>query len=201
MKLSDTIRIRLTGRGGQGIMLAGAILADAAMRDGRQVTETQEYGPEARLGATRADVILSDRPIAFPEVEQADILLCLSRGGWLKYGTQVASGALRLVDVTAVAREPGDPEVRSFPWRARARELGDEVVTNMMALGTLQAVTQVVSVKSLREVLQERIKPALVAANLAAFDEGVNLGREELSAPDVATAGRNAGRQGGEIHD
>ncbi|MGC8488134.1 MAG: 2-oxoacid:acceptor oxidoreductase family protein [Clostridia bacterium] len=172
--LAGTVRIRLTGRGGQGIMLAGAILAEAAMLDGRHVTETQEYGPEARLGATKAEVIIADAPIAFPEVGRADILVCLSRDGYLKYGTRVEPSALRLVDETAVTEGAGEG-LRCFPWRDRARELGLEITMNLMALGTLQAVSGIVTADSLAMAVRERVKPAFLDMNLSAVAEGARL--------------------------
>lgn len=167
------IRIRLTGRGGQGIMLAGAILAEAAMKDGRFVTETQEYGPEARLGATKAEVIIADRPIAFPEVSRADIMVCLSRDGFLKYGHRVTETAIRLVD-QSVPVDAHD-QVLAFPWRESARALGQELVMNMMALGTLQAVSRVVSADGLEWAVRERVKPALLELNLEALQQGMRL--------------------------
>ena len=193
-------RIRLTGRGGQGIMLAGAILADAAMRDGRHVTETQEYGPEARLGATKAEVILSDAPIAFPEVGQADILVCLSRDGFLKYGGRIVPGGLRLVEETSVSEEALDRDMCRFPWRERARHLGLELTMNVMAIGTLQAVTGVVSEESLEAVIRERVKAAYVEANLTALREGERLG-SGVGGPVVSPEGkrREGSRHG--VHD
>jgi 2-oxoglutarate ferredoxin oxidoreductase subunit gamma len=173
--LAGAIRIRLTGRGGQGIMLAGAILAEAAMLDGRHVTETQEYGPEARLGATKAEVIIADAPIAFPEVGRADILVCLSRDGYLKYGTRVEPSALRLVDATAVPDGAAGEGLRCFPWRDRARELGLEITMNLMALGTLQAVSGIVTADSLAMAVRERVKPAFLDMNLSAVAEGARL--------------------------
>ena len=85
---TETINLRLAGRGGQGIMLAAFLLAQAATYEGLHVVQTQSYGPEARLGAAKSDVILSPHEIAFPEILTPDILLCLSRDAYAAYEPQ-----------------------------------------------------------------------------------------------------------------
>ena len=172
------LRIRLTGRGGQGIMLAGAILAHAAMHEGRQVTETQEYGPEARLGATKAEVILSDREIAFPMVSAPDVLVCLSRQGFVRYGQQIALGGMRLVEQTALPEAAAEPGLWPFPWRAEARRLGQELVTNIVALGTLAAMVDAVSLDGLEAAVRQRVKPDYAELNVAALHTGYRMGKQ-----------------------
>lgn len=171
-------RVRLTGRGGQGIMLAGAILAHAAMHEGRQVTETQEYGPEARLGATKAEVILSDREIAFPMVSAPDVLVCLSRQGFIRYGQQIAPGGTRLVEQTALPAVNTEPGLWSFPWRAEARRLGQELVTNIVALGTFAAMVDAVSLDGLQAAIRQRVKPDFAELNLVALYAGYRMGKQ-----------------------
>ncbi|MCL6595049.1 MAG: 2-oxoacid:acceptor oxidoreductase family protein [Firmicutes bacterium] len=177
----DAVRIRLTGRGGQGIMLAGAILAEAAMRDERYVTETQEYGPEARLGATKADLVVANRPIAFPDVVRPDLLLCLSRPGYLKYGRGVAPGGLMVVDDRIAVEEDTTAEgaaVVRLPLRRTARELGDEIATNIVGLGALAALSDVVSEQALAAAVAARTKPEFADLNARAVAAGLALGRE-----------------------
>ena len=98
--LHDPLRVRLSGRGGQGIILAGTMLAEAAMEDGLHVVQTQAYGPEARLGASKSEVVISTREISFPEVTVPDLVLVFSRDAYLKYGKQVAAGGFVLVEET-----------------------------------------------------------------------------------------------------
>jgi 2-oxoglutarate ferredoxin oxidoreductase subunit gamma len=177
----DAIRIRLTGRGGQGIMLAGAILAEAAMRDGRHVTQIQEYGPEARLGATRADVLVADGEIAFPEVDAADLLLCLSRDGALRYLRTLSPDGLAVLDERL---EVGDAvtlaagRVVRLPLVASAREAGDEIATNVVGLGALAGLSDVVSEQSLGAALQARAKSEFAEMNARALAAGLRLGRD-----------------------
>jgi 2-oxoglutarate ferredoxin oxidoreductase subunit gamma len=171
----DPVRIRLTGRGGQGIMLAGAILAEAAMEDGREVTETQEYGPEARLGATKAEVVIGSRPIAFPAVDVPDVLLCLSRDGFKRYGHIIAPDGLRIVEATI--EEADEPGLLSLPLKERAREAGDEVAMNIVGLGALAALTGVVGAASLERAVRSRVKAEFLEVNLKALAAGLALGR------------------------
>ena len=98
----DVVEVRLAGRGGQGVMLAGVLLAEAAMRAGWNVVQTQSYGPEARLGTAKCDLVLSRHEIAYPQVRLPDFLLCLSREAYLKYGQDLAPGGVHVVDARAL---------------------------------------------------------------------------------------------------
>ena len=174
----DQIRIRLAGKGGQGIMLGGAILAEAAMLDGKNVAETQEYGPEARLGATKADLIISKRPIAFPEVHKADFLLCLSRPAYLRYSKTLAEDGTMIAE-EALREEMGDSsQVVYLPLRATALGLGNELYTNIIGLGALAALSGAVTKESLENSVRSRVKAETVTANFAALDLGYKLSSE-----------------------
>ena len=171
----DQMRIRLAGKGGQGIMLGGAILAEAAMLDGLKVAETQEYGPEARLGATKADLIISKRQIAFPEVHQPDFLLCLSRPAYLRYAKTVAANGTMIAE-EALREEMGDsPQVIYLPLRATALNLGSELYTNIIGLGALAELSGAVTKDSLRDSVRSRVKAETLENNFAALDLGYEL--------------------------
>jgi len=176
------VRIRLTGRGGQGIMLAGAILAEAAMREGWHVAQTQEYGPEARLGATRADLVVSDAEIAYPEVDRVDLLLCLSRDGALRYVKTLAPDGTALVDSRFAADvvPPGHEGVRlaALPLVATARDTGDEIATNVVGLGALVGLSGLVRETTLQAALAARVKREFAELNQRALVAGLTLGRE-----------------------
>ncbi|NIT78172.1 MAG: 2-oxoacid:ferredoxin oxidoreductase subunit gamma, partial [Thermoplasmata archaeon] len=94
----DPYRLRLSGSGGQGLILAGIIVAEAAVLDGKNVVQTQSYGPEARLGASRSEVIISQRRIAGLEVIEPDLLLCLSQDSFDKYSPQVRGETVVVID-------------------------------------------------------------------------------------------------------
>lgn len=169
------LRVRLSGRGGQGLILAGLVLADAGSREGLHVVQTQSYGPEARLGASKSDVILSREEIAFPGVTEPDVLLCLSRDAFSKYGATVAPGGLRLVDRQVAAEVPvGDAIV--LPLVDTAQSLGDTIVTNIVALGALVALSGAVNQSTLSDALRGRVKPQLVELNARALSAGWALG-------------------------
>ncbi|MCL5066339.1 MAG: 2-oxoacid:acceptor oxidoreductase family protein [Firmicutes bacterium] len=173
----DRLGIRLTGRGGQGIILSGVIIAQAAMYDGRFVVHTQSYGPEARLGASKSEVMISRWEIAFPEVVLADILLCLSLDAYLKYGSQVASNSLSVIDDLIGITAPAPGQV-ILPLRRTARDLGNELSANIVGLGALVAITELVEVHHVQQAIKERVKPEFSEVNLKAFTRGLELGEQ-----------------------
>lgn len=194
----EPLGVRLSGRGGQGVMLAGAIFATAAMYDGRHVVETPTYGPEARLGATKVEIVLSEHEIAFPAVEKADLLLCLSRDAYVKYGRAVAPDALVVVDETALPTSADlPPGLVRLPLRAVARELGAEMVTNVLALGAIVGLSDAVSSRSLERAVEEAVrgKDELREVNRRALQAGLDLGRAGRAAGGGWAGGRAAARR------
>ena len=114
--------VRVGGTGGQGAILAGILLAEAAIRDGKNVAQTQSYGPEARGGASRSEVVISDGEIHYPRVIQADITLCMSQEACDRYGRQVRPDGLLILDSDHVTRAPTTRAVR-VPMTRLAREV------------------------------------------------------------------------------
>lgn len=178
--LPDPIQVRFAGAGGQGVILAGVLIAEAGMHDGLHVVATQSYGPEARLGAAKTEVVLSHRPIVFPEVRVPDLIVCLSEEAYRKHARPLAPGGVRLVEETAVAPDAQlEPGTVTAPLLATARALGPNggVAANVVALGALVALSEVVTEESLRRALRQRVKPALLELNERAFEAGLALGR------------------------
>ncbi len=172
---SDAIGVRLAGRGGQGVMLAGFLLSQAAMEDGLNVVQTQSYGPEARLGAAKTDVILSANEIAYPEVVAPDVFLCLSHDAFVAYADNVAPGAVSVLDNHAASGlDSGEAIV--LPLVDTARECGAALATNIVGLGALVGIAGLVSERSLREALAARVAPDSLALNTRAFTAGLWLG-------------------------
>jgi 2-oxoglutarate ferredoxin oxidoreductase subunit gamma len=165
-------------------MLAGLLLAQAGMHDGLHVVQTQSYGPEARLGAAKSDVLLSSHEIAFPEVVEPDLLLCLSRDAYVTYGGRLAEGGRRVVD-EPLTRELAVGDDLVLPLSRRATEVGDPLVANVVALGALVALRDVVSRDALRRAVRERVRPQFQELNLSALDVGFRLGAE-ASRPALA---------------
>lgn len=177
--LPDPIQVRFAGAGGQGVILAGVLIAEAGMHDGLHVVATQSYGPEARLGAAKTEVVLSHRPIVFPEVRVPDLIVCLSEEACRKYARPLAPGGLRLLEESAVTGAPLEAGTITLPLIATARALGPNgaVAANVVALGALVALSEVVTEASLRRALRQRVKPALLELNERALDAGLALGR------------------------
>ncbi|NNN19488.1 MAG: 2-oxoacid:ferredoxin oxidoreductase subunit gamma [Acidimicrobiaceae bacterium] len=176
----DQVRIRLAGRGSQGIMLGGTILAEAAVIDGLMVAEIQEFGPEARLGAAKADLIISKGQIAFPVVHQADFLLCLSRPAYVRYSTTLSMNGLMIAEET-LREEMGDSfRVTYIPFRAAALELGKELYSNIIGLGALAALSNAVTKESLQNAVRARVETETLTENLAALDIGYELGYKQV---------------------
>jgi len=187
----DPFQVRLSGSGGQGVILAGVLLAEAGMHDGLQVVHTQSYGPAARLGAAKSEVVLSRHEIAFPEVGLPDAIVCLSRDAYAKYGSQLAPGGLRIVDqqVASDLSVPPDGAV-VLPIVLTARQLGagGVITANVVALGALVALSGAVSEDGVRRALRERVKPETLDLNERALEAGLRLGTGR-SAIQVTTAG------------
>jgi 2-oxoglutarate ferredoxin oxidoreductase subunit gamma len=189
-KVRDTFHIRLCGSGGQGLLVAGIILAEAATRDGKFVVQTQSYGPEARLGASRCEVIVSSRKIAFPRIVNADILLCLSEDAYQRFGREVNEGSLTIIDSSRIHVSPESfidlGETFAFPISDSAKELGNVLAANILGLGILNAAADVVSWESLSAAVLARIPKRFHDLNAAALQKGRELWASSLKLGTVA---------------
>jgi 2-oxoglutarate ferredoxin oxidoreductase subunit gamma len=170
--VSDRLEIRLAGMGGQGMILAGVLLADAAIRDGKNAVQTQSYGPEARGGASRSEVILSDAEIDFPEVIQADVVLCMSQQACDKYAHDLKRNGLLIVDSGHVQRMPTTFAIRADLTAWAAEATGREITANVLALGFLVGLTDLVSREALRETVLARAPAGTQELNLKALERG-----------------------------
>ncbi|HCJ09715.1 MAG TPA: 2-oxoacid:ferredoxin oxidoreductase subunit gamma [Clostridiales bacterium] len=182
--MSGTWQVRLSGAGGQGLILAGIILAEAAVIDGRNVVQSQVYGPESRGGASKAEVIISDQPIRYPKVTVPDVLLVMSQEAADRYAATVRPGGLLVVDTTHVHEVPEvDARVFELPISGVARdELGREIVASVVAVGVLVALTGVVSREGAREAVRARVPAGTEELNLRALEAGHRLAEKGLSA-------------------
>jgi 2-oxoglutarate ferredoxin oxidoreductase subunit gamma len=167
------IEIRLAGEGGQGMILAGIILAEAAaIYDGKQVVQSQSYGPEARGGASKSEVILSSERIDFPEVIEADILVALSQEACDRYAPELKPGGLLIVDTDNVTEIPLPDAVR-LPITTLSRETtGRAITANTVALGVLVELTGVVSKEAISKAVAARAPKGTKEINQAALEAG-----------------------------
>ena len=175
------VEVRLSGSGGQGLILAGLVLAEAAgLYDGREVAMVQSYGPEARGGASKAEVIISDGPIDYPLCSRVDLLLALNQEAADEYSHDLAPGAWIILDADLVANAPTSQAV-SLPFTAAARDkLKKPMVANVIALGAISALTGIVSLKALEKALLAHVPAGTEALNKKALALGVKLGREAI---------------------
>ena len=177
--------IRLAGEGGQGMILAGIILAEAAaIYDGKQATQTQSYGPEARGGASRSEVVISDVEIDHPEVLSADVIVALSQEAYKKFAKTVRPGGLLIVDEDRVIiPEPVNAPKGSglpvglitvrIPIVYLAQETtGRAITANTVALGVLVGLTGVVSKQAIEKAVAARAPKGTEEMNCKALEAG-----------------------------
>jgi 2-oxoglutarate ferredoxin oxidoreductase subunit gamma len=177
--MSTSWEVRLSGKGGQGIIFIGIVLAEAAAREGLNVVQSQVYGPESRGGASKAEVIIRDIRISYPKVTRPDVVFVMSQPAADRYASSVREGGLLAVDCTHVHRLP---EVAARVVQAEVSgvardELGREQVASAVAAGFLTGLTGMVSVEALREAISARAPRGTVDLNVKAMEAGLRLAR------------------------
>jgi 2-oxoglutarate ferredoxin oxidoreductase subunit gamma len=176
--MSFRYEIRLSGEGGQGLVLVGKILAEAAaIYDGINATQSQSYGPEARGGASRSEVILSDEDIDFPKASELDLLLALTQEACDRYAKDLKADGLLLIDSDGVTNVPGGPfQVRAAPIiRSASEQLERVIVANIVALGIITRLAKVVTESAVREAILTRVPKGTEETNLKAFELGLSM--------------------------
>ncbi len=183
------LEVRVSGSGGQGILLAAAVLADAVAAAGREVVQTQSYGPEARGGASQAEVIASLEEIDYPEVDLADLSLCLSQAAFDKYARLTRAGGLVLYDSGLVDEmEIPGRRLRGLPFTDTAvHDLGAKVVTNIVSLGALCAFVPWLPPDAVDGAVAARVPARFKDLNLRALEAGRRL--VELAEAGIAIEG------------
>jgi len=189
------VEIRCSGSGGQGILLAAAIIAEAAAALGRRVVQTQTYGPEARGGASKAEVIVASEPIDYPEVQHPDVSLVLSQAAYDKYAADTKPGGLLIYDSGLVEPDPADESIVrcGLPFtQAATDELGKKVVTNIVAVGALVVVSGVLPADAVREAVVSRVPARFKELNEQAYGLGLRLGEEAVAMLATSSSSRTA---------
>jgi 2-oxoglutarate ferredoxin oxidoreductase subunit gamma len=169
--------IRVAGFGGQGVVLAGRLLGEAAILDGKRAVQTQSYGPESRGGAARSEVVVSDQEIDYPKVIKADILVALSQTAFDKFHSAVKDDGKIIVDSDLVEAVGG--AVYSVPFTRTADDLGKRMVANSVMLGYLVASTAVMATRSMEATIREKVPGHTIEINLEAFRRGIELAKQE----------------------
>ena len=180
---SPVTDVRFGGVGGQGIVLAGRLLGKAAsLYDGKDAVCTQSYGPEARGGASRADVVISEDRVDYPFVIDADVLAVFFQEAYLSFRKRVRPDGLVLADEMLVKPEGDDANLHLVPATRIAEDLGTRMAANVVMLGYLVGATNVVNLEAVEQAIRTTLKPRILDLNLKALDAGVKLAQERATA-------------------
>lgn len=169
--MKERFEVMLAGSGGQGLIVSGIMLGEAAMLEGKNVVQTQSYGIATRGGFSKAEVIIDHEEIIFQQVEQPDIILAFTVEAMEKY--EQTEGTV-FYDTTLLKERKGD-NCYGFPFTRLATDLGRAGAANMIALGTISALTGVVKAESLAEVACQRFSSQALELNLKALQMGIDL--------------------------
>lgn len=166
--------IRLCGYGGQGIILAGYIIGQAAtVYESKKAVFIQDYGPEARGGACRADVVISDETVLYPYIEKPSILVAMSQEAYEKYFPSRREDTLVIIDEELVIPgETGATRLLTMPARRIAEEVGRVAVANVVMLGFFTAATEVISVDAMKKSILSSVPKGTEELNMNAFEQG-----------------------------
>ena len=178
--MSERYEIRFSGSGGQGLILAGVIFAEAAtIFDKKNAVQSQSYGPEARGGASKSEVIISDATINFPKATAIDLMLALTQEACMKYYKDIKPSGTLLVDEDFVKEIPkGTFKVIRLPIiRTASEEIGKAFVANIVALGAITAMTGQVSLEAVEKAVLSRVPKGTEELNKKALMAGYELAR------------------------
>ena len=164
----------MAGSGGQGLVLSGVILAEAAIRDCKNVVQTVSYGIATRGGFSMAEVIIDEAEIVFQQVQKADVVLAMTEEAMQKYAPLADDGSMVVYDTTFVSKREG-AHVVGFPFTDEAERLGNAGMANIVALGCLAKLADLVMTDSLKAVIEARFSGSALGANLKALDRGAQL--------------------------
>lgn len=175
------VRLVFSGSGGQGVITAAIILAEAAViHENKNATQSQSYGAAARGGSTKSDIIISDNDIDFPEVTQPNILVCLTQDSYNSYSSIIRPGGTLLTDTRYVqTTRKVDAKQIELPMHANVMEkIGKPVVFNICVLGALIGITEVVRPASVMAAVASKVPKDFIDLNNRAFDLGLVLGAQ-----------------------
>jgi 2-oxoglutarate ferredoxin oxidoreductase subunit gamma len=181
--------IRIAGFGGQGVILAAMVIGKAAsIFEEGYATLTQSFGPEARGGASAAQVILSKDPILYPYVTSPGVLVILSLEAYNRFGQDVQNGGILIVeeDMVPITQSHRGIRIYGVPATRLAEELGRRMVLNIVMVGFFAAVTGLVSPVALRQAIDDSVPPATRDLNRRAFDKGYEYGLAKVASAEQA---------------
>ena len=177
--------VRIGGFGGQGVVTMAVIAGEtASLYDKKYVVQTQSYGPEARGGASKSEIVISDEEVDYPKVQAPDVFVVLSRAAYLEYIKGLKDDGILIIDEDLVEVEgnlPDTVKVYKIPaTRIADKEVGSKQATNIVMLGALAVITKILSVEGLKAQIEEKW-PRFIKTNILALDLGMKAGQEALS--------------------
>jgi 2-oxoglutarate ferredoxin oxidoreductase subunit gamma len=178
-----TTEIRITGFGGQGVILCGYIIGKAvSIFNDQHATLTQSFGPEARGSACSAQVVVSDERVLYPYVTAPDVMVAMSHDGYMTHKDKMAEAAIIVYEKDLVKLDKPGPKVKAYgvPATRFAEELGRKIVLNIVMLGFFAGVTDIVPVEALRKAVETSVPEGTQALNLKAFDKGYEYAQSEV---------------------
>lgn len=173
--------IKIGGFGGQGVILSGYIIGRAAsIFDDKHATMIQAFGPEARGSATSSQIIVSREPIAYPYITCPDIMIVMSQEAYTKFAPELGEGGILITEEELVKTDELRPDIKHFsiPATRIAEELGRRMVLNIVMMGFMTAVTDLVSPEAMRKAVKVSVPKGTEQLNLNAFDRGYEYGLE-----------------------
>jgi 2-oxoglutarate ferredoxin oxidoreductase subunit gamma len=177
------VEVRFAGFGGQGIIKSGIITAAAAcIYSEKNAVQTQSYGPESRGGACKSEVVLSEEEIDFPKVVEPDVLVVMSQHAHNEYAENVKPGGTIIMDPDMIPHEkkPRNVNVFKVPATKIAEELGRKIVANIVMLGALVAITNILDKNAVKESIKANIPKGTEDLNLKAFEKGYEYAKNLL---------------------
>ncbi len=167
------LNIRIAGAGGQGVILSSVMVAKAyGLGELLNIAQTQSYGPEARGGACKAEIVISDGEIDYMKVDTADIFIAYNQAGYDKYAESVSSDAIVIVNSTLVETSDTGLHFHRIPATEMAEKLGEPHVVNMVMVGALTKLLPKLHYDKVVEQMKAHFPSRIVGLNLKAFDAG-----------------------------
>ncbi|MFW9909403.1 MAG: 2-oxoacid:acceptor oxidoreductase family protein [Candidatus Thorarchaeota archaeon] len=176
--------IRIGGFGGQGVVTMAMVLGETlSLVENRQCVQTQSYGPEARGGASKSEIVVDDEEVDYPKVQEPDVFVAMSRAAYLEYIEGLKENGILIIDEDLVEIEGDLPDgVRVYrvpATRIADKDVGNRQATNVVMLGVLAAITGIVTPEGLRQAIKDRW-PRFIETNFLALDLGLDAGKKAL---------------------
>jgi 2-oxoglutarate ferredoxin oxidoreductase subunit gamma len=177
--------VRIGGFGGQGVVTMAVVAGEtASLYDKKYVVQTQSYGPEARGGASKSEIVISDEEVDYPKVQSPDVFVALSRAAYLEYIHGLKDDGILIIDEDLVEIEGDLPETvkvyRIPATRIADKEVGSKQATNVVMLGAFTVITKILSIEGLKARIEERW-PRFLKTNILALELGMKAGEEALA--------------------